>query len=110
MPGMNRWHSLSPLERYLNLFATWTLVANGEMVGDSPLAAIDGLDRVWSARPTRCFVSASRAAVWGPYGRDIHLLGMFGMMDVESGPQPPGKSWWPRRLHQTDFGERCCGA
>ncbi|MFI5377898.1 MAG: hypothetical protein ACHRHE_01210 [Tepidisphaerales bacterium] len=107
---LERWNRLRPLERYLNLFAAWTLRSSGEMVGDDDRATLDGLPFTWSDRATVCYKTPSEASSTGCYGRNKLVFAMFGMMEIESGHSKAGKGWWPTRVQQTDFGQALMAA
>jgi hypothetical protein len=101
---LDRWNSLNPLERYLNLFAAWVLAGSGEMVGDDPHSTLDRLNWVWPGVRTNCYANPSEALMTGYRGRDTILLSLFGLLEVQSGAIAPGKGWWPKRVDITDFG------
>ena len=100
-----RWNALTPLERYLNLFAVWAILSRNEMIGIRGRSAMDNLQWIWPPRKSVVYDLPGESYMANGIGQGVNMFAMFGMVEVESGPSKPGQGWWPRRIVQTDFGD-----
>jgi len=110
---LESWEELNAVERYFILMETWLVYTSNESTGRGHLGlgSFSKVSMFMSSLPDKGLQVAGNSEVEGhmiPYRIEAHnlaMLGMFGLVSIDSGPANPGEGWNIIRVKRTAFGE-----